>query len=108
MSLLRAERAGARSAEETGADASSGASGAGQALRYAGGSAPARRPTPTDSAISKWWTHDSDICIWWTHDMTRQPPDPRSSLLGHLQRHPPVFSANCRRLRQWIQEYLQL
>ena len=26
----------------------------GRALRYAGGFAPARRPTPTDSDISKW------------------------------------------------------
>ena len=41
------------------------ASGAGRTLRYAGGAAPAHRPTPMTvtflngrkSDISKWWTH---------------------------------------------------
>ena len=52
--LLRAERADARSVKTTSAASSVHAPGVGRALRYAEGFAPARRPAPTDSDISKW------------------------------------------------------
>ena len=39
--------------------------GAGRALRYAGGSAPARRPTPTTVTFLN--GRDADISIRWTH-----------------------------------------
>jgi hypothetical protein len=52
--LLRAERADARSVKTTSAASSVHAAGVGRALRYAEGFAPARRPAPTDSDISKW------------------------------------------------------
>jgi hypothetical protein len=52
--FLRAERADARSVKTTSAASSVHAAGVGRALRDAEGSAPARRPAPTNSDISKW------------------------------------------------------
>ena len=52
----------------TGAVSSSGAAGAGRALRCAGGSAPARRPTPTAVQVTFLNGRIGDISIWWTHD----------------------------------------
>ena len=55
QTLLRTERAGARSVKKQRVRLqASMPADVGRALRYAGGFAPARRPNPIDSDISKW------------------------------------------------------
>ena len=63
---LSTSRAGrARSVKTSGAVWNIRTAGVGRALRYAAGSAPARRPTPTRVPFLNGRT--DDISIWWTH-----------------------------------------
>ena len=49
--------------------------GVDRSLRYAGGFAPARRPTQTAVPVTFVNGRDGDICIWWTHLLYEQYRD---------------------------------
>ena len=62
--------------------------GVDRSLRYAGGFAPARRPTQTAVPVTFVNGRDGDICIWWTQKrlVGRADRNPQGSLTSPNRR----------------------